>query len=93
MTLYEEIEMQDLQRTVDSEASEVVRLREPIVPTKAQLEKVLIEVCKKDAGFKNCQQCSLSKDLTACEQFYYQNLNIVKDAISAWEKIRGTEPC
>lgn len=93
MSIHDEIEKEQLQRALDSCASEEVRLREPIVPTKAQLEKVLIAVCKKDAGFKNCQQCSLSNDLTACEQFYYQNLNIVKDAISAWEKIRGTESC
>lgn len=40
MNLYEELELQETQRALDSCASEEVRLREPKTPTKEQIEKV-----------------------------------------------------
>lgn len=78
MTLYEEIEMQDLQRAVDSEASEVVRLREPIVPTKEQIEYI----------GKNMPTwvCEFGGECVPAPE-------VIEKIITEWEKIRGTEPC
>ena len=44
MDLYEELELQETQRALDSCASEEMSLREPKTPTKEQIDKVADKV-------------------------------------------------
>ena len=89
MNLYEEIEMQEKERIVDSLATENQMLQEPKTPTKEQIDKVAFELFNSDFGLQMIEQDwewwnNKVKD-------YYRHKAIV--AITKWEKIRGTEQC
>lgn len=78
MSLYEEIEMQEKERIVDSLATENQRLQEPKTPTQEQIEYI----------GKNMPTwvCEFGGECVPAPE-------VIELIITEWEKIRGTEPC
>jgi hypothetical protein len=73
MNLYEEIELQEMQRAVDSLATENQMLQEPKTPTEEQIEKI-------DKVWGNT--FGREWDITPIE-------DLIKVTITEWEKIRN----
>ena len=94
MSIYDEIEKEQLQRALDSCASEEVRLREPITPTKEQIEHIakVIFCTNSDKPISEMVYKGISDYWDRCLN---KNTRIrykakAKIAITEWEKIRNS---
>ena len=88
MNLYEELELQETQRALDSCASEEVSLREPETPTKEQIDIVAKELFDKDFLPKPVH---MNKWKTAPDYVKYRYKFYAQLAIETWEKIRNQQ--
>jgi hypothetical protein len=85
MNLYEEIELQEKERMVDSLATENQMLQEPKTPTQEQIKELSIHLCFNCENDFPCNGHCYKCETEHWKKFKWQ----VKETIAEWEKIRG----